>query len=75
MEFVAVLGARVGEEFLPVKSVVWRLEDDHARDSSGALNSTEIEATADAATNGAPADPQSRSDGGTHLPLHGATHG
>jgi outer membrane protein OmpA-like peptidoglycan-associated protein len=56
MEFVAVLGALVGDEFLPVKFVVWRLEDDHARDSSGVLNPTKVEAKADAAQNGAPAD-------------------
>ncbi|MBP6107110.1 MAG: DUF4157 domain-containing protein [Steroidobacteraceae bacterium] len=56
MEFVAVIGAQVGSNFLPVKSVVWRLEDDHARDSSGALNPTKVEAKAEAPENGAPAD-------------------
>lgn len=55
MEFVAVIGAQVGST-LPVKSVVWRLEDDHARDSSGALNPTKVEAKAEAPENGAPAD-------------------
>ena len=56
MEFVAVIGARVGDAFLPIKSVVWRLEDDHARDSSGALNPTKTDAKADAPQDGAPSD-------------------
>jgi hypothetical protein len=56
MEFVAIIGAQVGDTFLPVKSVVWRLEDDHALDSSGALNPTKTEAKAEAPQNGAPAD-------------------
>ena len=34
MEFVAVMGALVGDNFLPVKSIVWRLEDDHGRGTS-----------------------------------------
>src|SRR5262245_10152145 len=28
MEFVAVIGALVGDNFLPLKSAVWRLDDD-----------------------------------------------
>jgi hypothetical protein len=56
MEFVAIIGAQVGDNFLPVKSVVWRLEDDHARDASGVLNPTKVEAKAEAPQNGAPAD-------------------
>ena len=56
MEFVAIIAARVGDAFLPVKSVVWRLEDDHVRDSSGALNPTKTEAKAEAPQDGAPAD-------------------
>lgn len=56
MGFVAVIGALVGDNFLPVKSVVWRLEDDHARDSSGSLNPTKTEAKAEAPEIGAPAD-------------------
>jgi hypothetical protein len=46
----------VGENFLPVRSVVWRLENDHALDSSGKLKPTKTEATGDTPTNGAPAD-------------------
>lgn len=56
MEFVAIVGALVGDSFLPVKSVVWRLEDDHAADSSGVLTPTKTEAKAEAPQNGAPAD-------------------
>jgi outer membrane protein OmpA-like peptidoglycan-associated protein len=56
MEFVAIIGALVGDDFLPVKSVVWRLEVDHAADSSGALNPTKTEAKAETPQNGAPAD-------------------
>jgi len=56
MEFVAIIGSLVGDTFLPVKSVVWRLEDDHAVDSSGALNPTKTEAKAEGPQNGAPAD-------------------
>ena len=56
MGFIAIIGALVGNEFLPVKSVAWRLEDDHAVDSSGVLNPTKVEAKADSPTDGAPAD-------------------
>jgi hypothetical protein len=56
MEFVAVIGAQVGTTFLPVQSVAWRLSDDHALDSTGALNPTKTAATADAAQSGAPAN-------------------
>lgn len=56
MEFVAIIGAQVGGNFLPVKSVVWRLEDDHARDSSGALNPIKVYAKAEAPQDVAPAD-------------------
>jgi hypothetical protein len=49
MEFVAVIAAIVDDNLLPVKSVVWRLEDDHARDSSGALNPVKFNAKADPA--------------------------
>jgi len=56
MEFVAVIAAIVDDNLLPVKSVVWRLEDDHARDSSGALNPVKFDAKADPALNGAPPD-------------------
>src|SRR5262249_9324329 len=54
MEFVAIIGAQVGDNFLPMKSVVWRLEDDHVADSSGALNPTKTEVKAEAPQNGAP---------------------
>ena len=56
MEFVAVIAAIVDDNLLPVKSVVWRLEDEHARDSSGALNPVKFDAKADHAVNGAPGD-------------------
>jgi len=56
MEFVAIIGAQVDNHFLPVKSVVWRLEDDHARDASGALNPSKVDAKAEPPQDGAPAD-------------------
>ena len=56
MEFVAVIGARMGDTFLPVKSVVWRLEDEHTLDSSGILSPTKTEAKAEAPQEGAPDD-------------------
>jgi len=56
MEFVAIIAAQVDGNYLPVKSVVWRLEDDHARDASGALNPTRVDAKAEAPKDGAPAD-------------------
>jgi hypothetical protein len=56
MEFVAIIGARVGDTFLPVKSVIWRLEDEHTLDSSGVLNPTKTEAKAEAPQDGAPDD-------------------
>jgi hypothetical protein len=56
MEFVAVLGARVGDTFVPVKSVVWRLVDEHTRDAAGALNPSLLDAKAEPPQDGAPAD-------------------
>ncbi|SEF37602.1 OmpA family protein [Amycolatopsis pretoriensis] len=56
MEFVAVIGAYSGDRFLPVKSVVWSLADDHAVDATGALNPTSTAASAQAPQDGAPAD-------------------
>jgi hypothetical protein len=56
MEFVAVLGAQLGDTFLPVKSVTWSLVDDHRLDSTGALNPAHLDAKADAPQDGAPAD-------------------
>jgi hypothetical protein len=56
MEFVAVIGAQLGDRFLPVKSVTWSLEDDHALDPTGTLNPTHIDAKAQAPQDGAPGD-------------------
>lgn len=54
---VAESGAQVGNNFLPVKSVGWRLEDDHARDSSGALSfSPRLGLRGIAPVDGAPGD-------------------
>jgi hypothetical protein len=49
IEFVAIIGAHVGDNFfLPMKSVVWTLEDAHARSTSGGLNPTKTDAKAEA---------------------------
>jgi hypothetical protein len=56
MEFVAVLGARLADSFIPVKSVVWRLVGEHELSPSGTLKETLIDAKADPPQNSAPAD-------------------
>ena len=58
MEFVSVIGAWLDDAFLPVKSVVWHLEDDHALDSSGALNPTRINSGVTSPQDGTPSDLQ-----------------